>query len=295
MLEPAGRRAAVVAGPHDVEQHRRIVVDAVLVAPEPAVVPAQPKSQEVDPGLRRELDFAGHVRALTAVHPGADHQPLRRLLRLGERLVVHRHLAGPRVVPAGDMQDGNIGVIAHMVDDRHPLDVPEWGLGPAPHRLDQPRLVLRDDSQGRVAGPDRQAVDMLADAPAVLDQAPAASAGLASAALLFGAPIWKIQFMNRSSNAPPCLMPLTPQFDTASIGTMVVRWGGFISARACWVPPGITRAEGADLAVGPVLAGDPFDDVEAVLRDRRRSAARFPRWHTGPGHRWRPRRSPRSA
>ena len=64
------------------------------------------------------------------------------------------------------------------------------------------------------------------------------SAGLASAALLLGAPVWKIQFMNRSSNAPPCRIPLTPQFETASIGTIVVRWGGFISARACWVPPG---------------------------------------------------------
>ena len=49
------------------------------------------------------------------------------------------------------------------------------------------------------------------------------SAGSARAALLLGAPIWKIQFMNRSSNAPPCLIPLTPQFDTASIGTIVVR------------------------------------------------------------------------
>ena len=54
---------------------------------------------------------------------------------------------------------------------------------------------------------------------------------------------------------------------------------------------GIARAEGADLAVGPILAGDPLHDVEAVLRDRRRSSARFPRWHSGRARRWRPPRS----
>ena len=43
MLEPAGRRPAVVAGPHDVEQDRRVVVDAVLLALQPAVVPAEPE------------------------------------------------------------------------------------------------------------------------------------------------------------------------------------------------------------------------------------------------------------
>ena len=33
VLEPAGWRPAVVAGPHDVEQHGRVVVDAVLARP----------------------------------------------------------------------------------------------------------------------------------------------------------------------------------------------------------------------------------------------------------------------
>ena len=79
---------------------------------------------------------------------------------------------------------------------------------------------------------------MLANPPAALDQClPERGVGQRGLRLL-GAPIWKIQFMNRSSNAPPCRIPLTPQFETASIGTMVVRCGGFISASACWVPPG---------------------------------------------------------
>ena len=82
VLEPAGRRAAVVAGAHDVEQHGRIVVDAVLVAAQPAVVPAQPERQQVDAGLVRELHFARDVRVLPAVDPGPDHQSLRRFLGL---------------------------------------------------------------------------------------------------------------------------------------------------------------------------------------------------------------------
>ena len=63
-------------------------------------------------------------------------------------------------------------------------------------------------------------------------------AGSASAARLFAAPVEKIQFMNRSSKAPPCRIPLIPVFDAASMGIMVVRCGGFISASACCVPPG---------------------------------------------------------
>src|SRR5262249_20618004 len=91
------------------------------------------------------------------------------------------------------------------------------------------------------------------------------SVGLASAALELGAPVWKIQFMNRSSKAPPCLIPLTPQFDTESIGTIVVSWGGVQLGQGMLSAARITRAEGAHLAVGPFLTGDPLHDVIAVL------------------------------
>ena len=80
VLQPAAGGPAIVAGPHDVEEHGRIVIDPVLVALEPAVVPPEAEGQEIDRGIGRELDLAGDVRALAAVSPGADHQPLGRFL-----------------------------------------------------------------------------------------------------------------------------------------------------------------------------------------------------------------------
>ena len=155
-----------------------------------------------------------------------------------ERLVVHRDLPRPRVVPAGDVQDGNVGVIAHVIHDRHSLDVPERAIRArsASPRPATPHTRGRPGGASFPAGP--AGCRRAGGSAGRSRPAPVASAGLASAARLLGAPVWKIQFMNRSSNAPPCRIPLTPQFDTASIGTIVVRWGGFISASACCVPPG---------------------------------------------------------
>ncbi len=172
MPEPAGRRPAVVAGPHDVEQDGRVVVHAVRLA-------LAASGRTSGAGRRAGRSPASGVNSTSpatfepcaAVDPGADHQPLRRLLRLRERLVVQRDLPRPRVVPAGDVQHGDVGVVGHVVDDRHPLDLPERRLGAAPHRLDEPRLVLGDDPQ-RASCPARtgRLSTCSPDAAAVLDQ-----------------------------------------------------------------------------------------------------------------------------
>src|SRR5262249_58421377 len=52
MPEPAGRRAAVITGPHDVEPHWRVAVPAVRLPAEPPGRPAPPKAQQGDPRPR---------------------------------------------------------------------------------------------------------------------------------------------------------------------------------------------------------------------------------------------------
>ena len=89
---------------------------------------------------------------------------------------------------------------------------------------------------------------------------------MASAALLLGAPVWKIQFMNRSSNAPPCRIPLTPQFESGVDRDHRRQVGRVHLGQGVLGAAGIAGAERADLAVGPLLRGDPLDDVVAVLR-----------------------------
>src|SRR5208337_620645 len=206
---------------------------------EPAVVPPQATGQKVDRGLRRELDFAGDLRALSPMSPGADHQPLGRFLGPRQRLVVHGDLARPGVIPARDMKHRNVGIVVVVINDRHSLRVPERRLGSAAHRI-------ASTSQASYSGTTRSGVVPVRRGRlsacwrirSPLSISACRSLGIASAALLLGAPIWKIQFMNRSSNAPPCRIPLTPQLDSESIGIIVARWGGLTSASACWVPPG---------------------------------------------------------
>ena len=72
--------------------------------------------------------------------------------------------------------------------------------------------------------------------------------------------------MNRSSNAPPCRIPLTPQFDSGVDRDHRRQVGRVHLGQGVLGAAGIARAEGADLAVGPGLRGDPLDDVVAVLR-----------------------------
>ena len=103
----------------------------VAVPPHPAVVPAEADAVEVESGVGGRLQLAGDIRGLPAVDPRADEEPLGRFLGLRERLVVHRHLPRPRVVPAGDVQDRHIGVVGDVIDDGHPLDLPEGGVGAA--------------------------------------------------------------------------------------------------------------------------------------------------------------------
>ena len=135
--QASGRRPPIVARPHDIQQHRRIEIDVVLVQPQPAVKPAQPERQQIDPGFGCELDFTGDVASSGCREPTVRSPAAGAISWPGERLVIHRDLPRPRVVPAGDVQDGHVGVIAHMIDDGHPFDVPErrfWAAAALPRR-----------------------------------------------------------------------------------------------------------------------------------------------------------------
>ena len=89
------------------------------------------------------------------------------------------------------------------------------------------------------------------------------SAGSASAALALAAPWLNIQFMNRSSNAPPCLMPATPELERASTGT-----GPSDAADSSRPARAACRRDSSCRTCRPcrrtTVRGDPFDDVIAV-------------------------------
>ena len=110
-------------------------------------------------------------------------------------------------------------------------------------------------------------------------------AGSARAALLSEAPWLKIQFMIRSSNAPPCLMPATPQFERASTGTIVVEVGRVHLREGMLRAAGIGfSAEGADLcrrtqdwrAIHSTRSKPSFGS-SAIIRH-------VPRWQSGIAH-----------
>src|SRR6516164_6391870 len=82
---PADEHAALrglvrVPSSHDVDAHRRLAIDAVVDALEPAIEPTQLEGVEIDGGIGLELRVAGVAETRAAVGPGADDEPLQTLL-----------------------------------------------------------------------------------------------------------------------------------------------------------------------------------------------------------------------
>src|SRR6185369_1878424 len=86
--DPPFRRAVAVATAHHEDTHRRLAIDAVVRALEPAIEPAELERLDVDGGIAAELRLAREAAPLPAVRPRPHDQAQRALLRLGELHVV---------------------------------------------------------------------------------------------------------------------------------------------------------------------------------------------------------------
>src|SRR5438309_8970912 len=117
MTESAVFGFSAIAAAHDEELHRRFLVYAVVCSLEPVIEPRQSPIIERQCRFSRKLDFAGNISTLAAVRPRSDDQLLRRFLVLGEHLPIEHILPAPRVVPAGDVVDGHVGITADVVHD----------------------------------------------------------------------------------------------------------------------------------------------------------------------------------
>src|SRR5260370_6575961 len=106
MVEPAGRGFASGPAAHHKNADRRLAIDAIVEALDPAVEPAPPQGEEilreiaVDRGGWAEINLAGITERPVAMGPRAEDQLHRPALPTCQALVILHRGAGIRIVPA---------------------------------------------------------------------------------------------------------------------------------------------------------------------------------------------------